>query len=127
MNTKVVLLACLAIILAGCAATKDALHLNYVPRAEGGIGETDRTECRALAVEKSKELGTGYATNTILGAVTGAIVGLGISSHPFANTTAGTLGGAGAGGLGGRFAADPDPHEETFRKCLQDRGYKVLD
>lgn len=122
MKTSIVLIAVSAFgLLAGCAATYTPL-VDY--KSGGKTAEqyqADLGECRQYAGEVA-----GPGTGAAAGAVAGAAVGL-LLSHLVGGQNNGSNArlGAGMGALGGASGGGQS-EVAVIRKCMQGRGYSVL-
>lgn len=133
MNTTIKVLAGLAVLLLATTAAAQGKVIQYnedpvvdVPKGEEERYQQDLQECRDFAkqAEGNKKSGvkTGRRVGVIAGAVGGAATGEGAVKGA-------AIGGA-AGGLTGRTAgAVQDSGDAGFvvRKCLDGRGWNVLD
>lgn len=131
---RTVPLACVSIVLIGCAAERPVLypnpHLNTVGAA---TAEQDIDECIALAKgagvgpNKAGQVAGRTATAAAVGGAAGAAAGA-VRGHAGRGAAMGAAGGA-AGGLVSGMIKSRGLDTVTKRYvdvCLQERGYRVL-
>ena len=94
--------------------------------------QQDFAECQQYAarVDKGESMRTGAVNAGVLGALSGAAIGLiegdGVDGAVAGGAIAGGIGGAGAGAAGGAAKATRD-QAYVLRRCLAGKGYDVLD
>ncbi len=120
MPKKFIVMAACAALLSACAGT-GAEYRPVVDRP-GPNYEADLADCQKLATQRDYVNGDS-ATDTAVGAGGGAVLGLLTNSWAGAGVGAlvGGAGGATVGGLGAK-----DDRKSIVIKCMQGRGYKVL-
>jgi len=131
---RLVLLAAILLVAAGCSARRPVLYPNPTLEKAGPVGaDRDIAECMQLADayvksgsrtgEVARDAALGGGTGAAAGAVGGAIYG-----NPGQGAAAGAAGGVTAGLLHGLFReSGPSPvYQNYVNTCLGDRGYRVI-
>lgn len=109
------------IALSGCFAT-GAQHRPIVDGGDLANYETDLAECQHVA-EQREYVNEETKTDALIGAVIGALAGIGESKED-------TIGGAAVGALigGGAQAYQTiDERKKIVIRCMQGRGYNVVE
>lgn len=114
-----IILACSAIIVAGCAAHPDPIIDMKGVDQEKFVQDWNECEAYTNEIQMSQGVAKGAATGAVVGAVVGAIGG---NSSDVAKS-AGT--GAVYGGTSSGLEADRDK-QMVFKRCMRGRGYRVL-
>lgn len=108
-------------LLSGCFAT-GAQHRPIVDGGDLANYETDLAQCQQVA-EQREYVNEDTKTDALIGAVIGALAGIGESKEA-------TLGGAAVGALLGGGERAYETIEERKRiviRCMQGRGYNVVE
>ena len=123
---RLVALAVLGVLVAGCASSAPPAPSVYVAPLKGQSGEQqlrDQNDCMLIAKGQ-----TGYdpATETAKGAGVGALIGA--VGGAAAGAAIGAASGATIGAVGGgayQYSKSKEGYERAYANCMIGRGYSV--
>jgi len=116
-------------VLAGCADSYEPVVDFQASRNTRDAYQTNLYECQQLAKQGGspvEDAAVGGVGGAALGAAVGAISGAILGGGAGTGAAAGAAIGGTAGGAGGAVKGVSD-QKSIVRKCLQGRGYAVLD